>query len=51
MEDDIDINVTVKNWYLFIANLKPSVETQLMFTEASQNSYKITYVEHFTERR
>ena len=36
-----DINVTISNLYLFIPNLIPSVETQLMFNEATQNNYKI----------
>ena len=37
-----DINVTINKLYLFIPNLLPSVETQLMFNEASQNIYKIS---------
>ena len=37
--------------YLYIPNLIPSVETQLMFNELTQNNYKISYDEHFTERR
>ena len=46
-----DINGTSKNLYLFIPNLIPSVETQLMFNEDTQNNYKISYDEYFTERR
>ena len=46
-----DINVTVNNLYLFVPKLIPSVETQLMFDEASQNNYKKSYAECFTERR
>ena len=46
-----DINVTNKNLYLFIPNLIPSVETQLMFNEVTQNNYRISYDEYFTERR
>ena len=46
-----DINVTITNLYLFIPNLVPSVETQLMFNEATQNIYKISYDEYYTERR
>ena len=48
-----DINVTTINLYLFIPNLIPSVETQLMFNEVTQNNYKISisYEEDFTERR
>ena len=29
----------------------PSVETQVMFNEATQNNHKIYYDEYFTERR
>ena len=46
-----DIDVTNNNLYLYLPNLIPSVETQLMFNEATQNSYKISYDEWFTERR
>ena len=45
-----DINVTIDNLYLSIPNLKPSVETQLMFNEATQSIYKISYNEYFTEK-
>ena len=37
---DDDVNVTIKNLYLYIPNLIPSFETQLMFNEATQNIYK-----------
>ena len=40
-----DINVTIDSFYLYIPNLIPSVETQLMFNEATQNSYKISFDE------
>ena len=46
-----DINVTINNLYLYVPNLIPSIETQLMFNEATQNNYKISYDEWFTERR
>ena len=46
-----DINVTINNLYLFVPNLIPSVETQVMFIEATQNNYKISYDEWYTERR
>ena len=46
-----DINVTINNLYLYVPNLIPSVETQLMFNEATQNNYEISYDEWFTERR
>ena len=49
MEDDI--NVTINNLYLFIPNLVPSVGSQLIFNEATQNNYNISYDEHHTERR
>ena len=46
-----DIIVTINNLYLFMRNSIPSVETQLMFNEATQNNYKISYDECFTERQ
>ena len=46
-----DINVTIYNLYLYGPNLLPSVETQVMLTEATQNNYKISYDEYVTERR
>ena len=46
-----DINVTINSLYLYIPNLIPSVETQLMFKEATQNNYKISFDEWYTERR
>ena len=45
-----DINVT-NNLYLYVPNLIPNVETQVMFNEATQNNYKITFDELYTERR
>ena len=49
MTDDID--VTINKLYLYVPNLIPSVETQLIFNEATQNNYEISYDEWFTERR
>ena len=46
-----DINVTINNLYLYVPNLIPSVETQVMFNKATRNNYKISYDEWFTERR
>ena len=46
-----DIKVTINNLYLYVPNLIPSVETQVLFNEATQNNYKISYDEYFTERR
>ena len=45
------INVTNNTLYLYVPNLKPSVETQVMFNEATQNNYKMSSDEYFTERR
>ena len=44
------INVTINSLYLYIPNLIPSVETQVMFKEATQNIYKISFDEWYTER-
>ena len=44
-----DINVTNINLYLYVPNLIPSVETQVMFNEATQINYKISYDEWLTE--
>ena len=46
-----DINVTINNLYLYVPNLIPNVETQVMFNEATQNNYKIIFDEWYTERR
>ena len=40
-----DINVTINKLYLYVPNSIPSVETQLMFNEATQNNYRISYDE------
>ena len=34
-----DINVTINNLYLYVQSFIPSVETQVMFNEATQNNY------------
>ena len=46
-----DIIVTINSFYLYIPNLTPSVETHLVFNEATQNNYKISFDEWFTEKR
>ena len=46
-----DINVTIKSLYLYIPNLIPSFETHLLFNEATQNIYKISFDEWYTERQ
>ena len=47
----VDINVNNYKLYLYVPNLIPSVETQVLFNEATHNNYKISYNEYFTERR
>ena len=49
MEDDL--NVTINSLYLYVPNLIPSVETQMMFNEATQNNYKISFDDWCTETR
>ena len=46
-----DINVTIISLYLNIPYLIPSVEFQLIFKEATQNNYRISSDEWYTERR
>ena len=46
-----DLIVTINSLYLYVTNLIPSVETQVMFKEATQNNYKITFDEWYAERR
>ena len=46
-----DINVTINKLYLYVPNLIPNVETQVLFNEATQSNYKITFHEWYTERR
>ena len=49
MTDNID--VINNNSYLYVPNLIQSVETQVMFNEATQKKYKLSYDEWYTERR
>ena len=46
-----DINVTINKLYLCVPNLLPNVETHVLFNEATQNNYKISFDEWYTERR
>ena len=46
-----DSTVTINNLYLYVPNLIPSVETQIMFNEATRNNYKTSFDEWFTERQ
>ena len=40
-----DLSMTINNLYQYVPNLIPSVETQVMFNEATQNIYKIIFDE------
>ena len=46
-----DINVTINSLYLNIPSLIPSVENQVMFNEVTQNNYKLSFDEWYTEIR
>ena len=46
-----DINVTINTLYLYVPNLIRNVETHLTFNEATQNIYRISYDEYYSERR
>ena len=46
-----DMSVTINNLYLYVPNLIQNVETQVMFNGATQNNYKISFDEWYTERR
>ena len=46
-----DINVTINYLYLYVPNLIPNAETPIMFNEATQNNYKISFDEWYTERQ
>ena len=45
-----DINITINNLYLFVPKLIPSIETQLMFNEATQNNHRTCLDENYPER-
>ena len=47
----VDLIVTIINLYLYVPNLIPSVETQVLFNEATQKTYKISCDVWYTERR
>ena len=46
-----DINVIINSLYLYVPNLIPNVETQVMFNEATQNNYRISFDEWFRKNR
>ena len=43
--------MTINSLYLYIPKLKPSVETQTRFIEASQKNHNISFDENHTKRR
>ena len=43
--------MTINSLYLYVPNLIPNVQTQVLFNEATQNIYKISFDEYYTERR
>ena len=46
-----DINVSNNNLYLYVPKLIANVETQVLSIEVTQNEYKISFDEWYTERR
>ena len=46
-----DKKVTINNLYLYVQNLIPNVETQVMLNESAQNKYQISFDGWYTERR
>ena len=46
-----DVNVTIISLYLFVPVLIANTERQVMFNEAIQRSYSITYDSWYTERK
>ena len=48
---DDDINKTITSLYLFIPHLIPILEIQLMFNEATQNKYRKSFDEWYTDKR
>ena len=46
-----NITVTINSLYLFVPNLIPSTETQLMFNESIENNFRIFFDDWYTERR
>ena len=46
-----DITVTINSLYLYVPNIVPSSETQLLFNESITNNYTITFDSWYTERK
>ena len=46
-----DITVTINSLYLFVPNLIPNSETQVIFNEAIMNNYTIKFDSWYTERK
>ena len=47
----VDINVTIKNLYLFVPIFIPDAETQTIFNKAIQNTFTLSFDEWTTDRR
>ena len=46
-----NVNAININLYLYVQNLIPNVETQVTLNEDTQNIFKISFDERYTERR
>ena len=46
-----DTNVTINSLYLYVPQLIPNTQTQVMFNEAIMNNYTITFDSWYTERK
>ena len=46
-----DINVTINSLYMYVPNIVPNSETQLLFNESITRSYTITFDSWYTERK
>ena len=46
-----DINVTINSLYLYVPQLIPNTQTQLMFNESIMYNYTITFDSWYTERK
>ena len=46
-----DITITINSLYLFVPNLIPNSETQVIFNEAIMNNYTIRFDSWYTERK
>ena len=47
----VDITVTINSLYLYVPNIVPNSETQLLFNESITNNYTNTFDSWYTERK